>query len=605
MARVAWPMLAILLALIYWAGMSGPFLLDDMQTLEPVNVPMYDFQAAYEVSQLNQTGPLGRPVAVFSFALNHWLGDTPTSFKWINLFIHLLCTLAAFALLRQTVQTLTHKAPPTWLIVAGVSLWALHPLNVSLVLYVVQRMALLSALFAFLSVWSYLNARLRLGKYPPTLWFIASFALALLSIFSKESGLLVVAYIAWFELCLAFHQQKTHRALWLSWSTLGVGALGGLFYYLHRWPYFEAIFSQKGTTLWEQLLTQIQSLCFYLKQTFLPSLSSMGLYHDDFVLQNAPPLWLAVLVLTSLVITIIVCLRKAPIVSFLLGLFFLSHGLESSLLPMEPVFEYRQYVAGFCLWVLALFLGWLLVKDTRVRRGFVVLNVVLVLVFSGLTHLRANSWSSTQLFLATHKVLHPHSYRTQIEWAHHQTMLGKSAIALDAIHQAKSLNPHDAGPYLHALLLNCQHLSEEQLQQTKQALRTKAITPYALMMLDNLVSVGLSGQCPQLSSSYQPLIEHANNNVFIEHNPRVRAILQHQWAGIYLILDNKPKAIDALLTSYELYPKRLTPLLEATSLMIALDDKQRASQTLELIKKHPQGGFKLHQKAIDHLSQEL
>jgi hypothetical protein len=43
------------------------------------------------------------------------------------------------------------------------AIWLLHPLNASTVLYAVQRMAQLSALFVLAAVWAYLAARAQLA----------------------------------------------------------------------------------------------------------------------------------------------------------------------------------------------------------------------------------------------------------------------------------------------------------------------------------------------------------------------------------------------------------------------------------------------------------
>ena len=78
-----------------------------------------------------------------SFALNAWIGGySPFSLKLGNLITHLLCGLAIFAFLRLLLRRDPRLQPRASLYAAIVaSLWLLHPLHASTVLYVVQRIA--------------------------------------------------------------------------------------------------------------------------------------------------------------------------------------------------------------------------------------------------------------------------------------------------------------------------------------------------------------------------------------------------------------------------------------------------------------------------------
>lgn len=77
--------------LAYWNGLSGPFFLDDLQSIEPAKMENFSFKSLMAISLQNDTGPIGRPISVASFALNsYFFGDEPFSFKVVNLALHLL-----------------------------------------------------------------------------------------------------------------------------------------------------------------------------------------------------------------------------------------------------------------------------------------------------------------------------------------------------------------------------------------------------------------------------------------------------------------------------------------------------------------------------------
>jgi hypothetical protein len=85
-----------------------------------------------------------------SFLLSTALGGyNPFAFKLGNLVVHLACGIAGWQVLRRALALDKHLAARADMVAALlVALWLLHPLNVSTVLYAVQRMAQLSTLFA-------------------------------------------------------------------------------------------------------------------------------------------------------------------------------------------------------------------------------------------------------------------------------------------------------------------------------------------------------------------------------------------------------------------------------------------------------------------------
>ena len=95
---------------------------------------------------------------MFTFALNYALGGSTMGFKATNLAIHLVNTLL-LVILQSVVASGWHAshddddrplgASHSWALIL-VTAWALHPLQVSTVLYVVQRMELLGLTFTLL-----------------------------------------------------------------------------------------------------------------------------------------------------------------------------------------------------------------------------------------------------------------------------------------------------------------------------------------------------------------------------------------------------------------------------------------------------------------------
>ncbi len=163
--------------LIYLPGLDGSFVFDDYGSIvenKQIHVENFSFE---NLSQLF-IGPDGRthilssrPVAKLSFAMNYFIGGLePYGFKLVNLLIHLFTAWTIFLILswifradRLLDHNIYHPVKPEyarWIALLTAVIWVIHPLNVSTVLYSVQRMTQLSALFTLLGFAAYLRCRL-------------------------------------------------------------------------------------------------------------------------------------------------------------------------------------------------------------------------------------------------------------------------------------------------------------------------------------------------------------------------------------------------------------------------------------------------------------
>ena len=158
--------LLALTTLIYLPGLSGPFLFDDITNIlqnAALRLDSLSPQGLLRAAWSLESGPLKRPLAYLSFALNHFFagGFDEFAFKATNLAIHLLSTLLVAALAwRLGAGALADQpARRRGFALLAAAIFALNPLALSPVLYVVQRMASLSTLFVLASVLCLLRAR--------------------------------------------------------------------------------------------------------------------------------------------------------------------------------------------------------------------------------------------------------------------------------------------------------------------------------------------------------------------------------------------------------------------------------------------------------------
>ena len=154
------PLWAIWLAGLYWAGLQGGFFFDDavnILTPEGIQMTALNSQSLYDALSSGIASIFGRPISQLSFALNHYISAfDPYYFKLTNLIIHLLNGVLVNALSRKLFK---HH----YLAALVTTLWLIHPIQLTSVLYVVQRMTSLSALFLLLAFLMHIKGREQQG----------------------------------------------------------------------------------------------------------------------------------------------------------------------------------------------------------------------------------------------------------------------------------------------------------------------------------------------------------------------------------------------------------------------------------------------------------
>ena len=421
----------VLTVVIYQPGLSGDYMFDDNSNLlsnSALAIKSLDLHELSKAALSSRSGNLRRPVSMGSFALNHYFfGVNPYSYKLINLAIHLLTGLALFLLTRLIVDSYRHVHNTAfspriarWLPVVVCGLWLAHPLNLTSVLYIVQRMTSLSSLFMVCALCLYMIGRRNTlaGRHGLTYILTGFIVFGGLAIFSKETGILLPLYMLVLELTLfRFKNQhgQTDRSIAILFGLIVLLPLaaGTLYLATHFDKYIN--YTSRDFTLPERLLTEARVLVFYLKMILVPTTRELGLYHDDFRLStgllNPATTLYSFVFLAGLLATGLWLIRRQPLVSLGILWFFAGHTLESTIIPLELVHEHRNYLPDFGI-ILAVAA---VLANTRLQRLTPVIQVaapiLLLLVYASTTWVRSMQWSDNinhAIYEAKH---HPNSTR--------------------------------------------------------------------------------------------------------------------------------------------------------------------------------------------------
>lgn len=417
-------LLLLLTGLAYWPGLSGGFLFDDYTNIvdnSKVQPEHLDLAALTRAAQVFERGTIGRPLATIGFAVDYLIGGMhPWVFKLHSLLVHLLNTLLVFLLVRRLL-TLPRAAVPhasTGAAFAIALLWAIHPLQVSTVLYIVQIMEMLAATFMLLGLLAYLRGRIRQieGKrgWP---WIAAAVACMPIGLLAKETAVLLPVFTLALELTVlgfAAATPRTQRVLRIGY---GVGALlAVIVFFAFIIPHYAApgAYNFRDFSLGERLLTQLRVLPMYLGQILLPIPSHMTFYYDNYSVSHGllnPATTLAGgLLLAALTASAVYWRKRLPLYAFGILLFFGAHFLTSNVVPLELVYEHRNYLA-----LLGILLALAdLVRRLPVRDGPAIVRAGVVVVILGcgsLTLLRAATWGDPFLLAYDLAAINPDSPR--------------------------------------------------------------------------------------------------------------------------------------------------------------------------------------------------
>jgi len=510
----------------YRPALSGVFQLDDVGNLADLAI-VEDASSAADFVLAGKAGPLGRPIALLSFALqaDHWQQGA-RAFLQFNILLHLLnSVLLAGCLYLLSVLREADRSKAILVATAAASMWVVMPLLASASLLVVQRMTTLSAMFSLLGLGSYLLARRRLAFAPTRglVWMSVSLVVGtLLAALCKETGLLLPALILTLEATVLARPVSLKGRIWRYWQAafLVLPTTVLIAYLLSVFAYPDWLVLRRDFSGAERLLTEARLLWVYLYKAVLGFPAHLGIYQTPPAVSRSlfePLTLLASGAWLMLLATAIVWRRRFPLAALAVLWFLAGHLIESTVVPLELYFEHRNYLPVIGpLYALSAFL----LLGPSLRRkiaaialpGYVVVSAYFLVSFASLSgepSLASRYWA----------MQHPDSSRAMTRMATFQLSEEGPLQALSTIDRLVLKQPQHA--YLRILELNlrCRYLPEQShdavLVQLRAGLPRSNFTYSAGTMLSELFSRVVATDCSGVNSD--TVIELAE---LLRSNPR-------------------------------------------------------------------------------------
>jgi Flp pilus assembly protein TadD len=471
--------LAAVVLAAYWQAPLNGFYFDDWENVvERPEVRMAEPTAANLWRAWSEPLHPWRKLPNLSFALDWWRGGgEPAAFLATNVAIHLAAAAALLLLLNAALRACAIPRRERLLAaLLAAAVWAAHPIQSQAVTYVVQRMAELSALFALLSVWAYVQAR-RSGRRR---WFAGAGLAFACGVLSKENAWIVplLWWLAEFSVCRPSGPLLVHardRLLFFAPFALGALALADLASGAGPLARFvQAGYEGRSFTLAERLLTQPRVVLFHVSQILWPLPGRFSLEHDFRVsraLLDPGSTLASILALLAWCGAGLAALLRAR--SRVLGFFMLwlpvTLAVESSVIALEMMFEHRMYLPSAGLaGLLALALAGIMRRGRPAQFAVAGLGALLVAGLVSATQARVAVWREPLTLFADVVQKAPSSGRA---WAHYGDALyraGRSAEAERALRRALELDAQQWGGYEKLGLI---HMDRDELREAERLLR--------------------------------------------------------------------------------------------------------------------------------------
>jgi tetratricopeptide (TPR) repeat protein len=467
---VAIALLLILIFLIYSNTFQAGSHLDDyqnivtnprlkMRDLSPGSIKQTFFSAFDGGAYLGKK--LYRPAACLTFGLNYYFGKLdPAGYHLVNIMVHFLTAVFLFL----TILTL-FRSPRLrggdpekafFIAILSAALWAVNPIQTQAVTYIVQRMAAMVTLFYLMGLFYYIKGRLEQASIKKrVVYFTGAFLSFLLALGSKENAALWPAAVLLVE--IIFFQDLGRSAIRKRFVLIfGVSVLAvlliGAWFFLGSGFGVSRGYVDRPFTLMQRLLTEPRILNFYLSQIFYPIPARLSIEHDITLSTSLFHPWTTLPSIFFIILLIglsFLRIHKRPILSFAILFFFLNHVIEGSIIPLELIFEHRNYLPSlFVFMPIAAALSHLLDhyahKNKKMHTIMASFITLVIIGFGCGTFIRNLAWATEKSLWEDAIKKAPGSSRPyhNLAWAHYDRV-GQGRMSLKLYRKALAVKKHN------------------------------------------------------------------------------------------------------------------------------------------------------------------
>ncbi|GAA5141961.1 hypothetical protein GCM10025767_29920 [Thalassotalea piscium] len=428
--------------LAYSNSFLVPFLFDDITSIvEKQKVYIEGFSAIYQ--------EFGQRLLVYlTFYGNYQLHQLDVwGYHLVNTCIHLISAFFVYLLTLEILKAnqilvLKERAPLLniqWFALLVCLLFALHPLQTQAVTYIVQRTTSLAALFYIATMFSYFKFRFAEKHTHKTVMFIATFALFVLAVLTKQNTYTLPGALLVLEIIFIYPILRYSPRI-----PLIIGACLTVVMAISLLIFPEIVIALDAAS---KETTDFTRLAYFESQlTILVHYITLFIYPVNLQVEYIYPLADGNLLdsigyLFAYAVAISVAFfyrRKEPILAFAIIFFFIAHAVESSFIPISDlVFEHRTYLPNLSLCLLAIFFLQKIASKQLFTVKVVTLLIIVVLAY--LTYQRNEVWSDPEKLYANELKINDNKPRIYASLGDYYRLDSKHKLSADNYKKAYEL----------------------------------------------------------------------------------------------------------------------------------------------------------------------
>jgi tetratricopeptide (TPR) repeat protein len=404
--------LSILATLLYLNSFQVPWQFDDRPNIvdnRSVHFNTFSIDRVLRLLTSSFSGSI-RFFSYFTFALNFYFGGLNVfGYHLINLLIHISTGIFVFwfVLLTLNLPSQRDRYECVGFKIAFLTslIFIAHPIQTQAVTYIVQRMTSMAAMFYLLSMIFYIKGRLSLGRRK-ILYYGGMGLSGLLSILSKENAFILPFFIALYEIIFFRKWERgflTRPVIKIFLILIGLGLIGFILLGGRVINLVNEGYQYRDFTMSERGLTQLRVILHYLTLLIFPISSRLNLDYDFPVsksLFNPPGTFFSLVVILFFIGIGVWKMKRWPVLSFFIFWYFGNLVIESSIIPLEMVYEHRLYLPSigpiflFSILLVRGWEGWVRVEQRKKEAIFAGLLILTILPLSWSTIKRNSIWRS-------------------------------------------------------------------------------------------------------------------------------------------------------------------------------------------------------------------
>ena len=364
--RYAFVFLALffVLILIYSNSFDCSFHFDDTPNIlsnpnvQPESLSWEELKKSFYGRHLDQE-EIKRPFSYLTLAINYYFsGKNVFSYHVVNFATHFITAVFLFLLIYNTLKLplLRQRYEKSAYAIAllAVFFWATHPIQLTAVTYIVQRMASLAGMFYVMAMYFYLKARTNRRSGRRIIFYGLCGLTAILAFASKENAAMLPIVLFLFDIFLiqGVSRENVKKAAWYIGVPILIFATIALFYV--DLSSFLNGYEDRPFTLAQRLMTQPRILFFYISLLLYPASSRLMFIHDFSLSHSLIDPWTTVasiLVLLAVLAAALYYSSKRPLIAFCVTFFFINNVIESSIIPLELIYEHRNFIPSMFFFV--------------------------------------------------------------------------------------------------------------------------------------------------------------------------------------------------------------------------------------------------------------